>query len=457
MIPKILVIEDEASMREVLRFLLENEGYHVDTVSSGDDAVEPLKSDEYDIVICDIRLPGKDGFSLLEYKKTFSLKASYIMITSYGSVESAVEAIKKGADEYITKPFLNDDLLLTVRRIIKYRKIERENEVLRKEVEQKFTFFNNIIGKSKEMQQIFDIIRRIAKYDSSVLISGPSGTGKELIAKSVHFNSPRKNSPFVPINCGAIPEGLLESELFGYVKGSFTGAQHDKKGLFEQAEGGTVFLDEISEMAVNLQVKLLRVLQEKEIRRLGDVTPRKINVRIIASTNKDLEDEVRKGNFREDLYYRLNVVEIKLPPLSKRREDIPLLVDHFINKFNKKFGKNIKGIEKDALEKLMNYPWPGNVRELEHTIERAVALNDRDIITKKSICEKICDNKSLLNIQIPENNFNLKDILRQAKEDIEKLLIKKALEATGNNRTKAAKLLGISHRSLIYKINDYEL
>jgi DNA-binding NtrC family response regulator len=379
------------------------------------------------------------------------------MITSYGSVESAVEAIKKGADEYITKPFLNDDLLLTVRRIIKYREIERENEVLRKEVEQKFTFFNNIIGKSKEMQQIFDIIRRIAKYDSSVLISGPSGTGKELIAKSVHFNSPRKNSPFVPINCGAIPEGLLESELFGYVKGSFTGAQHDKKGLFEQAEGGTVFLDEISEMAVNLQVKLLRVLQEKEIRRLGDVTPRKINVRIIASTNKDLEDEVRKGNFREDLYYRLNVVEIKLPPLSKRREDIPLLVDHFINKFNKKFGKNIKGIEKDALEKLMNYPWPGNVRELEHTIERAVALNDRDIITKKSICEKICDNKSLLNIQIPENNFNLKDILRQAKEDIEKLLIKKALEATGNNRTKAAKLLGISHRSLIYKINDYEL
>jgi len=379
------------------------------------------------------------------------------MITAYGSVEDAVKAIKNGADEYITKPFLNEDLVLKVNRIMKYREIERQNKLLRTEVSNKYSGFNGIIGKSDEMIQIFDLIKKIAKYDSPVLIYGASGTGKELFAKAIHYNSPRRNNPFVAINCGAVPEGLLESEFFGYCKGAFTGAQSQKKGLFEQAEGGSLFLDEISEMGLNLQVKLLRVLQENEIRRLGDIKTKKINIRFIASTNKILDKEIEKGTFREDLYYRLNVVEIKIPPLSKRKEDIPLLIEHFIGDCNKRFGKSIEDISEKALDILLNYNWPGNVRELEHVIQRAIVLCEEDVIQAKHIDSKINNDKEALKIEVPDNNFDLKKLLNDSKKSIETQLIEKALEVTNNNRTEAAKLLGISHRALMYKINDYEI
>jgi len=454
---RILIIEDELNLADVLKYVLSQEGYMVECVSDGKDGTDLMTGNECDVVICDIRLPGLNGFEILRHKNELNLNCSFIMITAYGSVEDAVKAIKNGADEYITKPFLNEDLVLKVNRIMKYREIERQNKLLRTEVSNKYSGFNGIIGKSDEMIQIFDLIKKIAKYDSPVLIYGASGTGKELFAKAIHYNSPRRNNPFVAINCGAVPEGLLESEFFGYCKGAFTGAQSQKKGLFEQAEGGSLFLDEISEMGLNLQVKLLRVLQENEIRRLGDIKTKKINIRFIASTNKILDKEIEKGTFREDLYYRLNVVEIKIPPLSKRKEDIPLLIEHFIGDCNKRFGKSIEDISEKALDILLNYNWPGNVRELEHVIQRAIVLCEEDVIQAKHIDSKINNDKEALKIEVPDNNFDLKKLLNDSKKSIETQLIEKALEVTNNNRTEAAKLLGISHRALMYKINDYEI
>lgn len=457
MCSKILIVEDEKNLREILKFLLNQEGYEVDMASNGYDGYDYLLKNIYDVVICDIKLPGKNGLELLEYKRTMELRADFIMITSYGSVESAVEAMKKGAEEYITKPFLNDDLVRKVKRIIKYKKIENQNIILRKELEKKYTFSGNIVGKSKRMEEIFELVKRISPYDSSVLIIGASGTGKELIAKSIHFNSRRSDKPFIPVNCGAIPEGLLESEFFGHAKGAFTGAQSNKKGLLEEAEGGTLFLDEISEMDINLQVKLLRALQEREIRMVGATNPKKIDVRIIASTNKNLDSEIRKGRFREDLYYRLNVVEIKIPRLYERKEDIHLLVEHFIKKYNKDFGKCIKGIDNKALEKLLNYNWPGNVRELEHVIQRAMVMCQEERIGVINLSNKIKLCTDQLKIHIPEKQLDLKETLKQSRKVIEQELIKRALKLTNNNRTETAKLLGISHRSLMYKINNYEI
>lgn len=454
---KILIIEDELNLADVLKFILTEEGYRVQSVANGQEGADLMSSNNYDIVICDIRLPGLNGFEILKLKNQLNLDTSFIMITAYGSVEDAVKAIKNGADEYITKPFLNEDLVLKVNKLMKYRDIEKQNQQLRWEVTNKYSSFHGIIGKSYEMVEIFGLIKKVAKYDSPVLIYGASGTGKELFAKAIHYNSLRADKPFVAINCGAVPEGLLESEFFGYCKGAFTGADSDKIGLFEQAEGGTLFLDEIGEMGYGLQVKLLRVLQENEIRRLGDIKTRKVNVRIIAATNKWLEDDIEKGNFREDLYYRLNVVEINIPPLMKRKEDIPLLVEHFIKEANKNYGKSIKGISDEALDYLIKYNWPGNVRELEHAIQRAVVLCDEEVIQTQHIEDKIIDNKESLKIEIPQDSFDLKQLLNDSKEVIEKQVIEKALETTNNNRTEAAELLGISYRALMYKINDYEI
>lgn len=452
---KILIIEDEKNLADVLKFLLSQEGYMVDCVMDGNKGVNHMATDQYDVVICDIRLPGLNGFQILKHKNSLHLHCSFIMITAYGSVQDAVKAMKNGADEYITKPFLNEDLLLKVKRIIKYKEIEKQNRLLRMEVKDKYS--NSIIGTSNEMLRIFDLINKMAKYDTPVLINGASGTGKELIAKAIHYNSHRSDKPFVAINCGAIPEGLLESEFFGYRKGAFTGAQDDKIGLFEQAEGGTLFLDEISEMDLTLQVKLLRALQENEIRKLGDTATKKINIRFIASTNKELEEKIAKGTFREDLYYRLNVVEIKIPPLSERKEDIKPLIEHFIKQCNEEFGKSIKNITDDAINKLKDYNWPGNVRELEHAIQRAVVLCEEDVIQAKHLDSRIDNNKEELSIQIPDRVFDLKKMLRSSKKSIEIRLIKRALKATNNNKTEAAELLGISHRALMYKINDYEI
>ena len=454
---RLLIIEDEENLREVLTFLLEEEGYQVDTAADGVEGEEKILSVPYDLIITDIKLPGKDGLSLLELKEKHQLDALFILITSYGSVESAVEAIKMGAEEYITKPFRNDDLVRTINRLIKYREMERENKVYRRELEEKYRFSESVIGKSKVMREVFDIIEKVASYDASVLISGESGTGKEMIAKALHFNSPRHKNHFVPVNCGAIPENLLESEFFGYVKGSFTGAVADKIGLFQQAESGTILLDEISEMSHNLQVKLLRVLQDKEIRKVGAVESSKIDVRILAATNKDLKEEVEKGNFREDLYYRLNVVNIQLPTLQQRKEDLPLLVDHFIDKFNRRYQRQVKGVNRDVISELLHYSWPGNVRELEHVMESALTLCDGEWIEIRHIQDKLQLQRNDIDIVIPREVLNLKETLEKAKMKIERELIKRGLEAADQNRTEAARLLGISHRSLMYKISDYEM
>ncbi|RQD67630.1 MAG: sigma-54-dependent Fis family transcriptional regulator [Tindallia sp. MSAO_Bac2] len=454
---RLLIIEDEENLREVLTFLLEEEGYRVDTADDGIEGERKILSASYDLIITDIKLPGKDGLSLLQLKEKHQLDTAFILITSYGSVESAVEAIKMGAEEYITKPFRNDDFIRTVTRIMKYREMERENKIYRQELKEKYRFSESVIGKSKVMREVFDIIEKVASYDASVLISGESGTGKEMIAKALHFNSPRHKNHFVPVNCGAIPENLLESEFFGYVKGAFTGAVADKTGLFQQAEGGTILLDEISEMSHNLQVKLLRVLQDKEIRKVGAVESSTIDVRILAATNKDLKEEVEKGNFREDLYYRLNVVNIQLPSLQQRKEDIPLLVDHFIDKFNSRYGRHVKGVSRDVVTALLHYSWPGNVRELEHVMESALTLCEGEWIEIRHIQDKIQLRMDEMDIIIPREELNLKKTLEKAKEKIEREMIRRALEEAEQNRTEAARLLGISHRSLMYKISDYEI
>lgn len=454
---RILIIEDEENLRDVLTFLFEEEGYRVEAVGDGMEGERRIMSNPFDLVITDIKLPGKDGLSLLELKEEHQLETAFIMITSYGSVESAVEAIKKGAEEYITKPFRNDDLIRTVNRLMKYQKMERENRIYRQELEERYRFSENVIGKSKVMREVFDIVEKVAGYDASILISGDSGTGKEMIAKALHFKSHRQKNHFVPVNCGAIPENLLESEFFGYVKGAFTGAVADKVGLFQQAEGGTILLDEISEMSHNLQVKLLRVLQDKEIRKVGAVQGEKIDVRILAATNKNLKEEVEKGNFREDLYYRLNVVNIQLPSLQQRKEDIPLLVDYFIGKFNRRYGRQAKGVDKESLTKLLQYSWPGNVRELEHVLESALTLCEGDWIETRHIQDKLRLDFDGIDIHIPQKELNLKKTLEKAKSQIERELIRRALTASHQNRTEAARLLGISHRSLMYKLNDYEI
>lgn len=455
---KILVIEDEDILRDVLQFLLSNEGFDVETCKDGNNAIHLLSNNSYDIAICDIKLPGKNGMEILEFKVDANINTSFIMITAYGSVESAVDAIKNGAEEYITKPFINEDLIRIVQKIIEYRQLKHEHALYKKEMGIKYDLKHAIIGKSEPMKKIFNLIKKVSKYDSPILITGESGTGKELIARSIHFNSHRNRSSFVPVNCGAIPESLMESEFFGHVKGAFTGAIKDKKGFFEQAEGGTLFLDEIGEMHLNLQVKLLRVLQENTIQNIGSEKSKKIDVRIIAATNKNIEEAIHEGNFREDLFYRLNVVEINIPPLTERKEDISLLIDYFIQYYNELFGKNINGIEDNALRALLNYSWPGNVREMQHLIQRAIILCTGEKISLHDLNnQKLNENHHSYSISVPDNSYDLKNILDQYKESIEMQLIARALKKSENNRTHAAKLLGISHRSLLYKINKYNL
>jgi len=451
---KILLVEDEPNLRDALTYLLNKEEYQVDISTNGQDALDQLKSKTFDLVICDIKLPGKDGFELLQFRQTQNLDTDFIMITAYGSVESAINAIKLGAEEYLTKPFLNDDFLRVVKKVLNYRELKKEHASLQKELRSKYSLGQSIIGKSAVMQDVFEVIERVSKYDPPVLITGESGTGKELISRAIHFQSKRKGKPFVAINCGAIPEALMESEFFGHVKGAFTGSTQAKKGLIEHAEGGTVFLDEIGEMSLGLQVKLLRLLQNKEIRRVGDVSTRKVDVRIITATNKNLKECIKKGTFRDDLYYRLNVIEIKLPSLKERREDIPLLVHHFIEHYNKAFSRTIEGISEEALDQLLSYDWPGNIRELEHVIQRSIILCRNESIDLMDLDDKFSGPVKRMSITIPDEYYNLKNTFIEAKNIIEKELINKALLKKHNNRTQAAKLLGISHRALMYKLSE---
>lgn len=452
---KILVVDDEENIRTIIKRAFQKEGFTVNGAPSGNEALKELSRTSYDLVITDLKMPDGDGITLLKQIHSLYPETMVMVITAYASTESAVEAMKAGAIDYIVKPINIEELRIIVRNALEKKILKEENLRLKRELYEKYSF-HNLIGKSKKIREIFSLIEKIAPTNSTVLITGESGTGKELVAKAIHFSSFRKDQPFVSINCGALPENLLESELFGHVKGSFTGAYTDKKGLFEIAHKGTILLDEISEMSLWMQVKLLRVLQEKKIRRVGGTEEKEVDVRIIASTNVDLREKIREGKFREDLYYRLNVIRINLPPLRERREDIPLLVEHFIKIYNQKTGKNIKGIREDALKILESYHWPGNVRELENCIERAIVFETSDQITIDSIDENIrrsvlSDSFSFPSITSPLITEEGLDFERYI-DQVRKKIIEEALALSNNEFLKASRLLKMSYRSLRYYI-----
>ena len=450
---KILIVDDEKSILDLLSMVFKKEGYVIYTALSSQKALEILDEHDIDLVITDIRMPGMSGLDLLFHIKENYPDIPVIMITAYGSTREAVRALKAGALDYITKPFDIDELKIVVRNALHKRHLEQENIHLKKELSKRYSF-ENIIGKSKKMQEIFNLIEKIAPTDATVLICGESGTGKELVAKAIHYKSLRRNNKFVSINCGALPENLLESELFGHVKGSFTGAYSDKRGLFEVANKGTILLDEIGEMSPMTQVKLLRALQERKIRRVGGVEEIEIDVRIIAATNQNLKEKIKKGEFREDLFYRLNVISITIPPLRERKEDIPLLVEHFIEKYSKQFQKDKKKVSLEVMKVFQDYHWPGNIRELENVIERAMALAQGDKITIDDIPKEIIYPATVeMPITIPEEGFNLNSHL----EELSRRYIEYALIKADRNIKRAAELLGISYRSLRHYINKYQI
>ncbi len=453
MIPKrILIVDDEESFRHMLSVILRKEKYEVETASNGEEALQKISESSFDQILCDIRMPQMDGLEFLREAQKAGVESTIIMMSAYGTIDTAIEAMKLGAYDYISKPFKTDEIILTLRKAEEREQLRRENQLLRREVQREYSF-ENIVSKNAKMKQIFEVIKKVAPYKSTILIMGESGTGKELVARALHYNSDRSKKPFVAVNCGAIPENLLESELFGHVKGAFTDAIRTKRGLFEEADGGTLFLDEIGELPPQLQVKLLRVLQEGEIRRVGDSKPIKVDVRIISATVKDLVKEVNEGRFRDDLFYRLNVLPIHIPPLRERKEDVPLLVEHFIKKFTLSTNKKVVGIDSKALEALINYRWSGNVRELENTIERAVVLADGENIMLENLPPEIREFKEeeVSVLPVAEEEYSIK----KASRILETNLIKKALKKTRGNHTHAARLLEISHRALLYKIKEY--
>jgi two-component system response regulator AtoC len=446
----ILIIDDEENMLHMLKTLLSKEGYEVVTATNGTEGLERIETDSFDTILCDIRMPEMDGLSFLKAAKEKNLDSTIIMMSAYGTIDLAVEAMKHGAYDYVSKPFKPDEIILTLKKAEEQERLRKENILLKKEIKKEFGF-ENIITKNDKIFQIFETIQKISDYDSSVLIIGESGTGKELVAKAIHYNSKRNGKPFIAINCGAIPENLLESELFGYVKGAFTDAHQNKKGLFEEANGGTLLLDEIGELPSNLQVKLLRVLQEGEVRKIGDTKQIKLDVRIIAATSRNLAQEARKDNFREDLFYRLNVIQIDLPPLRERREDIPLLVNHFINRYNEKHHLKIKNISSAALNILVEYDWQGNIRELENAIERAIILSESSRIEVSALPPDIRKSETFEDKELGNDEYSIKKINLIMEEQ----LIRKALNKTNGNRTQASKLLEISHPSLLSKMKGF--
>lgn len=456
---KILLVDDDDSLRDMLSIVLKKEGYDVVSLESAMLALKILKKRSFDLIISDIKMPGVSGIKLLSKIKSINNEIPIIMITAYASTNDAVEAMKLGAEDYITKPFNLDELKIIINKALYKKNIERENVELKLKLS-KEDKFEDIIGNSSKILKIYELIDDISKTDSNVLITGESGTGKELIAKAIHSKSLRAAENFVSINCGALPENLLESELFGHIKGSFTDAYKDKMGLFEQAEQGTIFLDEIAEMSQKMQVKLLRAIQERKIRRVGGNLEKEIDVRIISATNRDLEISMKESEFRADLFYRLNVIPIKVPPLRERRDDIPLLMQHFLDKINKKFGKNIEGFEKKVIDLYMNYSWPGNVRELENFVERAVALEKSNIIKKENTPTDMIYNVSGseidredLAILLYEGDF---DFYRYI-DNISKNIILKALSMNNSNIKKTAEMMKLSYRSLRYLISKYKL
>jgi len=452
---RLLIIDDEENMRHMLSSLLNKSGYRVDTASDGEDALEMVDQTLYDFILCDLKMPNMNGMEFFETARDKLWATTVIMMSAYGSVDTAVEAMKKGAYDFISKPFKPDEVLLTLKKAEERESLKRENLWLKERIRkmQENYYFGNMVAKSNAMLAVFKLAEKVAQYNTTVLIYGDSGTGKELIARGIHFSGQRAKKLLVPVNCGGIPENLLESELFGYKKGAFTGADTDRKGLFEEADGGTIFLDEIGELPLPLQVKLLRVLQENEIRAVGDSKTRKIDVRVIAATAKHLEDEVSKGAFREDLFFRLNVLPIKLPPLGSRPEDIPLLCHHFIDRFNISLEKGIKGITPAAMFLLLKHSWPGNVRELENMIERAVVLAEDTILLPENFPPELGVESDTDKMDDLFEGYSLKT----ARKILEKKLITRSLKATAGNRTKAARMLEISHPSLLSKIKAYNI
>jgi two-component system response regulator AtoC len=431
--------------------ILKKEGYEVEGATNGEEGLNKISNAAFDHVLCDIRMPKMDGLEFLRESQKAGAEAPVIMMSAFGTVDTAIEAMKLGAYDYISKPFKPDEIILTLKKAEERERLRKENELLRRQVKKEYSF-ENIVSKNEKMNKLFEIIKKVAPYKSTILITGESGTGKELVARAIHYNSDRSKMFFVPVNCGAIPENLLESELFGHVKGAFTDAIRTKKGLFEEADEGTIFLDEIGELPAQLQVKLLRVLQDGEIRRVGESKSIQVNVRIIAATVKDLAREVNEGRFRDDLFYRLNVLHLSIPPLRERKEDIPLLVQHFINKHNQNLNKHVKEVDSKALELLMNYKWSGNVREVENTIERAVVLTDGDRIELDNLPFEIQNfQNEVPMVPMAEDEYSIK----KASKMLEMGLIRKALRKTKGNHTHSARLLEISHRALLYKIKDY--
>jgi two-component system response regulator PilR (NtrC family) len=453
---KILVADDEKSMREFMDIMLKKEGYKVTLASNGEEVMKLIEKDIFDLALVDIRMPRQDGISVLKRIKSISPETVVIVITAYASADTAIKAMKEGAYDYITKPFKIDEIKLIIQNALEKKHLQKENLLLKQVVRDRY-HFENIIGQSSKMLELYDLLEKVAPTKTNILITGESGTGKELVAKAIHYNSPRKDKPFVTLNCGAIPESLIESELFGHMRGAFTDAISTKKGLFEVADEGTIFLDEISELPLMMQVKLLRVLQDGEFKRVGGTEDIRVDVRIISATNKNLEEAVREKQFREDLFYRLNVIQIRIPSLRERKEDIPLLTSHFLKRYSEELGKQISQISSEALRVLVQYDYPGNVRELQNIIERAMALETSQELTAQNLSsyieEQLPIKKRPLDLEIPSEGVDLEKIV----EDVERTLLIKALDRTKGIKKKAAELLHINFRSMRYRLEKYGL
>jgi two-component system response regulator AtoC len=447
---RVLVADDEKSIRHMLGLHLGRAGCEVVAVADGRQALDALIRDTFDFALCDLVMPELDGIEVIRGVKAKGVATPIVLMSAHADVSTALKAVAEGAFDYIAKPFRADEVLFRLERALEQQALSAEVGRLREALGAELDL-GGIVARSDPMQRVFRTLRKVADYKTTVLLTGESGTGKELVAKALHFNSVRRDRAFIPVNCGAIPENLLESELFGHVRGAFTGADRARKGLFEEADGGTLFLDEIGELPLTLQVKLLRVLQEGEIRRVGESQSTPVDVRVVAATVRDLRAEVDAGRFREDLFYRLNVLPIHLPPLREREGDVPLLVEHFVARFNARLGTRVQGVDAAAAKVLVQYPWPGNVRELENAIERAMVLADAERLAVEDLPQRIRESTDRIRTTLASDELSIKKTTRIIEEE----LIRRALTKTGGNRTRAAELLEISHRALLYKIKEY--
>ncbi|MBI3393619.1 MAG: sigma-54-dependent Fis family transcriptional regulator [Nitrospirae bacterium] len=450
-----LVVDDDPHSREVLQEILERNQFEVVTADGGEAAIAAARESPFDILLTDLRMPNQDGIEVLEAIRDINPDIVGIVLTGFGTIETAVRAVKAGAFEYLTKPFKVDEVVLTVQRAIEFRQLQMENRSLKRQLRRKYRF-ENLIGDSDEMQKVYRMIERVADSDSTILIYGESGTGKELVARTIHYNSPRRDRPLIPVNCGAIPEDLLESELFGHEKGAFTGAHAMRMGRFELAHGGTIFLDEVGDMSPNLQVKLLRVLQEREFERVGGTRSIRVDVRVISATNKNLEEAVEQRRFREDLFYRLNVIPVTLPPMRRRREDIPLLLDHFLKRLSADKRRSVSGISPEAMQALKMYDWPGNVRELENLVERLVILKGEGVIGVEDLPDKILGRRrdqGVPSVSIPDEGVDFEKLV----EDFENRLIVQAMEKAAGIKNKAAQYLRLNRTTLVEKMKRRNL